>query len=87
MVNAKTWGDLADRAQSLVTAHILTVRAQGSNSGGKPSGNLTGINIPNEVSFQYSQAASSDQSGLSTTIHGQEFLALQQFVIVPVRIF
>jgi hypothetical protein len=88
MLDRAVWGGLADRAQSLLVAHLLAIRDQASQTGGRSTGNLTGLSVPNEISLQYSQAAGSgSQSGLSSTVYGQEFLQLQRFKIVPIRIF
>lgn len=89
MADASAWGDLADRAQGLLCAHLLALRAQASLSGGRNTGNLTGVSIPNEVSYQFSQTASfsgKGEEGLKSTIYGQEFIQLRQFQFLPFRI-
>ena len=58
MVGETEWGPLANRAQSLMTAHMLALQAQASATDGRNTGNLTGISIPSEVSMQFFQTAS-----------------------------
>jgi hypothetical protein len=90
MIDATAWGTLADRALGLLTAHMLALRAQATLSGGRSTGNLTGVSIPSEVSYQFSNTATaaskSGDDGLKTTSYGQEFVQLRQFAIVPFRI-
>lgn len=90
MADATAWGDLADRAQGLLTAHLLALRSQAPLSGGRNTGNLTGLSIPSEVSYQFSQTAAfggKGEEGLKSTIYGQEFLQLRQFKFLPFGVF
>lgn len=90
MASSVAWGELADRAQGLLTAHMLALRSQASASDGRNTGNLTGISVPNEVSMQFSQTASfggRGEEGLKATTYGQEFLQLRQFKFLPFGIF
>jgi hypothetical protein len=84
----EVWGELQDRATSLMAAHILTLAASAKSTSGSATSSLAGINIPNEVSLQYSQTPSGNSSAasLNSTAYGKEFSTLQQFVIVPFRI-
>ena len=89
MASDTAWGSLANRAQSLLTAHMLALQSQAQATDGRNTGNLTGISIPNEVSMQFSQTASfggKGEEGLKATTYGQEFLQLRQFRFVPFMI-
>jgi len=86
LANDIAWGALANRAQSLLTAHMLAIQAQADANDGRNTGNLTGISIPNEVSMQFAQTASfgsKGQEGYKATVYGQQFLQLQQSQFVP----
>jgi|GEM_PF-6672508 len=92
LASADAWGELADRAHSLLTAHMLALRAQAGLSGGRSTGNLTGVRIPSEVDYSFSNTAtsgakSSGDEGLKSTTYGQEFLQLKQFKFLPFGIF
>lgn len=89
MASDTAWGALANRAQSLLTAHMLALQSQAAATDGRNTGNLTGISIPSEVSMQFSQTASfggKGEEGLKATTYGQEFLQLRQFRFLPFRI-
>lgn len=89
MADTDAWGPLANRAQSLLTAHMLALQSQAAATDGRNTGNLTGISIPNEVSMQFSQTAAfggKGEEGLKATTYGQEFLQLRQFRFVPFMI-
>lgn len=90
MASSDAWGTVADRAHGLLTAHLLALRSQAGLGGGRNTGNLTGISIPNEVSYQFSQSASfsgKGEEGFKVTIYGQEFLQLRQIKFLPFGIF
>jgi len=89
MAGEAEWGTLANRAQSLLTAHMLALQSQAVATDGRNTGNLTGVSIPSEVSMQFAQTASfggKGEEGLKTTTYGQEFLQLRQFRFLPFRI-
>jgi hypothetical protein len=91
MADATAWGDLATRAQSLLTAHMLALQAQAAATDGRSTGNLTGISIPSEVSLSFSNTATAatgntGDAGLKATTYGQEFLQLRQFRFLPFMI-
>jgi len=87
LADTEQWGDLANRAQSLLVAHMLAITAQASATDGRATGNLTGISIPHEVSMQFSNTATAasggGDGGLKSTVYGQEFLQLRQFKFIP----
>ncbi|MEM9214071.1 MAG: DUF4054 domain-containing protein [Cyanobacteria bacterium P01_F01_bin.150] len=87
-VDETVWGDLYDEGISYLAAYLLSDAEISRQSSGNSVGGMRSASIAGEVSVSFSDnsSASSSSSNLSTNRYGQEFLELQQQVVIPVRV-
>lgn len=85
-VNAVIWGNFADRAVMLLTAHYLTRFPEASGSAALSTGVVASKSTGGmSVSYAQPAATSGQDADLSTTGYGIQFLRLRRQAIVPTR--
>lgn len=86
-VAAAVWGDVAEYATALLTAHMLSSTGGVGGNGGSAGGPVTAESV-GDLSRSYGsvgEQGSGDQE-LLTTRYGQEYVALRRQTIVPATI-
>lgn len=80
-INQAAWGEKANFAHALYTAHLLTMSSRGASSQGA-AGPVTAMKL-GEASINFGQInLSGNDAILGTTTYGSQFLSLRKTLVI-----